>query len=271
MSAPGATRPTSLLSTDQGALEYLTTGTGDPSTVFGHGLAGSIDTTRPFGALVPGRRTYLHFRGHGASSSPETPWTYRALGAELRAVADHVGARQAFGVSMGAGAICAVWEQQPDRFDRAVLALPAVVDAPRTDAALERLLAMAALADDRDTEGVTELLLLEQPAEHRDETAVRDWCARQARVIVHTDVSRALRTIPHQAPLTDRAGLSGVRAPVLLLAQEADPAHPVWVAQELARVLPAAELVVLPPGGILWSHRARVRALIGDFLAADPA
>ena len=50
---------TSLVDGPGGALEVLTTGSGLPSTVFAHGLAGSIETTRPFGARVARRRNYL--------------------------------------------------------------------------------------------------------------------------------------------------------------------------------------------------------------------
>ena len=46
------------------------TGPGEPVTVFAHGLAGSIDETRPFGSGVRGSRVFLHFRGHGATSAP---------------------------------------------------------------------------------------------------------------------------------------------------------------------------------------------------------
>ena len=82
---------TSLVDGPDGALEVLTTGSGLPSTVFAHGLAGSIETTRPFGSGVAGSRTFFSFRGHGASAAPETDWTYAALAAELDAVARHVG------------------------------------------------------------------------------------------------------------------------------------------------------------------------------------
>ena len=104
---------TSLLDGPDGALEVLTTGSGLPSTVFAHGLAGSIETTRPFGSGVSGSRTFFHFRGHGASAAPESDWTYAALAGELEAVAGHVRATQALGVSMGAGALCALLEREP--------------------------------------------------------------------------------------------------------------------------------------------------------------
>ena len=262
-----SSRRTSLLPTKDGALEYLLTGSGSPTTIFGHGLAGSIDTTRPFGSAVKGSRAFFHFRGHGASSSPETPWTYAALAGELRAVADAVGASQALGVSMGAGALCHLLEEAPDRFERLVMVIPAVLDAPRTDHALERLLRMGELAEDRDVDGVFELMLQEQPAPMRDRPQVRTWCRQQAEVIVRTDVGRALRTIPHEVAMSDRDALRGIRSPLLVLAQEDDPAHPVWVAEEIASLVPDATLEVLPAGGILWSHRSTVRHLIGDFLS----
>lgn len=258
---------TSILPTLEGGIEYLRTGSSRPTTVFAHGLAGSINTTRPFGSGVDGTQVYFHFRGHGASSSPESAWTYTALADELDAVATEFSADRAFGVSMGAGAICHLIERRPDRFARVVLVLPAVLDTPRTDSALERLLDMGRLADEYDIDGVFELLLLEQPGEHRDDPAVRNWCTQQAHTIVRTDVSRALRSVPHLTAMHNRQALTEVRAPVLVIAQEDDPAHPIWVARQIAELAPDATLEVLPPGGILWSHRARVRSLVREFLA----
>lgn len=266
MSPAGASR-TSLLPTAHGALEYLVTGTAEPTTVFGHGLTGSIDTTRPFGGGVPGRKAYLHFRGHGASSAPETPWTYGALAEELLTVADHVGATRAVGISMGAGAICRVLEQQPDRFSAVVLIIPAVLDRPRHDEALQRLLRMAELAGERDVEGITELLQLEQPADIRRRPDVEAWCRRQAETIVRTEVGRALRTIPREVPLHDRSRLQQVTAPTLVIGQEEDPAHPAFIARELGEALPQATVEILPPGGLMWQHRDRVRRLVGEFLS----
>ncbi len=259
------TAHTSILPTAEGGIEYLVTGRGDPVTVFAHGLAGSIATTRPFGSGVTGRQAYLHFRGHGASSSPESPWTYSALAGELAAVADHVGATRALGVSMGAGALCHLVEADPDRFERLVLVLPAVLDTPRTDAALDRLVSMARLAEEHDVDGVAELMRWEQPSDRRSDPLVVGWCREQARMIVDTDVSRALRSIPHAVAMHDRSALARLSCPVLVITQQDDPAHPQWVAREIAEIVPDSRLEVLPPGGILWGHRARVRALITEF------
>lgn len=249
-----------------GDLEVLTTGRGRPHTVLAHGLAGSIPTTRPYATAVPGARTFLHFRGHGRSTTPEGPWTYAGLAAELWAVADHVGATQALGISMGAGALCAGLATEPDRFERLVLVLPAAVDRPRDDAALDQFGRLAEHVDGGDREAVAAHLLGAEPPAVRAEPAVRQWAREQADRLVGTGVARALRTLPGLVPVPDRNLLSQVTAPVLLLAQEGDPVHPASVARDLAEVLPGAVLHVLPPGGIMWEHRSRVRELVGAFL-----
>ncbi len=215
MTTAPAGRGTSLLESPDGIIELITTGSGLPATVFAHGATGSIWTTRPFGSGVRGSRTFFHFRGYGASGPVAKPLTYAALESDLRAVADHVGATQALGVSMGAGAMCRLLARSPLRFERLVFALPAALDRPRTDEALDGL---------------------------------------------------ELRT---SVPLTDRAVLMAVTAPALVIAQEQDPEHPVWVAEQLAASLPNARLEVLAPGGILVRHRALIRELIGGFLRDD--
>ncbi len=210
-----AGRITSLLDGPLGPLEFTTTGSGLPATVFAHGVDGSIEATRPFGSGVRGSRTFLHFRGYGASADSDVALTYAALEDDLRAVADHVGATQALGVSMGAGALCALLAHTPLRFERLVFALPAVLDRPRTDGALDGL------------------------------------------------------ELSAEVPLRDRVVLAAVTVPALVIAQEQDLAHPVWVAEQLAASLPDVRLEVLPAGGILLRHRDVMRGLIGGFLSGE--
>jgi pimeloyl-ACP methyl ester carboxylesterase len=203
---------TSMLEGPDGLLEFNTTGSGLPATVFTHGLAGSIETTRPFGSGVRGSRTFMHFRGHGGSAAPETLWTYAALADELSAGADHVGATQALGLSMGAGALCALLAHTPLRFEAVVFVMPAVLDCPRTDEGLDRLVEMAQCADDRDVEALAALLLGGEPVSVRTQPAVRLWCRRQASTQAGTQVSRALRALPTAVPLADRTVLAAVTA-----------------------------------------------------------
>ncbi|GAB3219927.1 hypothetical protein GCM10027452_41140 [Micromonospora halotolerans] len=131
--APRTGRPalpepeTELVTTPHGVrLERLVTGTGDPVTVFAHGLGNGIATTRPFGSGVTGRRLFFQFRGHGRSDSPPGPWSYLDLARDLRAVADLGGATRAFGASLGAGALCRLLVESPERFEKLVFFLPAV-------------------------------------------------------------------------------------------------------------------------------------------------
>jgi pimeloyl-ACP methyl ester carboxylesterase len=269
VTVPPADPTTSLLDGPAGSLELITTGSGLPATVFAHGLTGSIQTTRPFGSGVSGSRTFLQFRGHGGSSATETPWTYPSLANELRAVADQVGATQALGVSMGAGALCSLLARTPLRFEKLVFVMPAVLDRPRTDDALERLVEMARCVDSGDIEALTACLLEGEHASVRTQPAVQLWFRRQAEAMVGTPVSPALRALPTAVPLTDHRVLAGVIAPALVIAQEDDPAHPVWVAERLAASLPDARLVVMAPGGLLWRHRAVMRDLIGGFLSGE--
>jgi pimeloyl-ACP methyl ester carboxylesterase len=119
---------TQLLATGYGAtIEYLVAGVGtpEPVTVFAHGRGGSIESTRPLGSGVPGRKVFFHFRGYGGSSVPSRETTLDDLADDLAAVADHVGADRALGASMGAAALCTLLTRQPDRFARLVFYLPA--------------------------------------------------------------------------------------------------------------------------------------------------
>lgn len=196
-----------------GSLEVVTTGSGLPATVFAPGLAESIQTTRPFGSGVRGSRTFMQFRGSGTSAAGQETWTYAALADDLRAVADHVGATQALGVSLGAGALCSLLARSPLRFEKVVFIMPAVLDRPRTDEVIDHM------------------------------------------------------ALPNAVPLTARSVLEAVTAPALVIAQEQDPVHPVWVAEQLAASLPNVQLEVLAPGGILLRHRALMRDLVGRFLS----
>ncbi|WP_374928043.1 alpha/beta fold hydrolase [Kytococcus sedentarius] len=275
-----------LLSGPDGPLEVLETGSGSPTTVFGHGLAGTIDTTRPFATGVRGSKVFLHFRGHGRSLAPEVAsagsdggeprpgapgrqapaWGYASLAADLRRVADEFGATRALGVSMGAGALTRILSEEPDRFERVVLVIPAVIDRVREDRALDRMAAMARLVEAGDVDALAASLLAEQPPQVQADRHVQVWCAQQARQLVGTPVGTALRALPHEYPIADRGLLARVEAPVLVIGQVEDDAHPAHIAEELGEALGNATVEILPPGGLMWSHRTRVRSLVADFL-----
>jgi pimeloyl-ACP methyl ester carboxylesterase len=255
-----------LIDGPEGALEVLVTGRGDPVTVFAHGLASSVDETRPFGSGVRGSRVFFHFRGHGATFAPPTPWTYAGLQADLMSVVSRYDARRALGVSLGAGAVLGAAWAAPDVFERLVFVLPSTIDLPRHDVAVRRMEQTAELVDRHDLEALAAALVADQPAGVRGRPDVRVWAGRQARRLAGTSVARALRELPSQHPLPAGADLSRISCPVLVLGQEDDAAHPARLARELADRLPDGRVRVFDGDGLLWGHRAEVREVVSSFL-----
>src|SRR5437763_4827589 len=111
-----------------------TEGSGQPVTVFAHGVTSSVAELQPLAARAPGTRVLFDFRGHGRSESPPEAagYDHRAMRTDLAHVADRFNATQALGISMGAGAIMSLLEEQPDRFERLVFFIPASIDAPNS-------------------------------------------------------------------------------------------------------------------------------------------
>ncbi len=194
--------------------------------------------------------------------------TYAALAAEVHAAADHVDADAALGVSMGAGALCALAADEPDRFTALVLVLPAALDAPRSqapgnDAATQRFKHLAHLVAAGNVEDVATYLASWEPV---GGAAVMAWCRAQATHLISSRAQSALMEVPRHSVLADIEALRAVRRPVLVIAQHGDAVHPVSVARQLGEVLPCSRVEVLPQGGIMWAHRDHVRALVGEFL-----
>lgn len=235
---------------------YLTAGSGEPVTVFAHGLANTADDTRPLGSGVHGTRVFLNL----ASA------TYLELADELRGVADAVGATRALGVSMGGGAILRVLTRDPQRFDRLVFFLPGSLDAPRTGAAANRLDALADGAERGDVDGLVALLRAELPPDIAARPEALAFARRQAEEMVHGPASRQLQDLPATRPVEDASALAEVKAPALIVAQRGDAAHPVEVAERLASVLPNARLHVFDRPAAMWTARAAVREKISGFL-----
>jgi 3-oxoadipate enol-lactonase len=272
-SAPRTGRPsipepeTELVATPHGVrLERLVTGSGEPATVFAHGLANGIATTRPLGSAVHGRKIFFQFRGHGRSDAPAGPWSYADLARDLRAVADLGQATQALGVSLGAGALCRLLIESPGRFERVVFFLPAVLDRPRPAAARDRLTDLLDAVESGDASAVADVVSYEAPAPVRNTPAGWAYLRQRVDQLMRDGLAPALATLPDQVPIRDREALTGVTAKALVIGCAGDELHPVGVAEELAGALPDATLHVYDRPGVLWTHRADLRERISDFL-----
>ena len=168
-----------------GLVEYALAGTPPPpATLFLHGLAGSIEDTRPLASGVPGRKVFAHLPGHGGSTGPD-PLGYDTLAAAALAVADHEHATAALGVSLGAATLLRMLSRSPDRFERVVLYFPAVADVPRRPEAVapHHDLADRLAAADASTAWPTRCCA-PSPLAVRDAPIARDWAERRAKELV---------------------------------------------------------------------------------------
>jgi pimeloyl-ACP methyl ester carboxylesterase len=237
----------------------IVTGSGSPVTVAAHGLGASIAETRPLLSGVTGTRVFYAARGHDGDV-PE-PFTYRDLGQDLLRIADAHGATRVLGVSMGSGALWSLLAEQPTRFERVVTYLPGALDRPRADDAVTRLAALATALEQGDEPAVQRWVAQELPEE-----AAAHVPARTAWLLANPGIAVAVRSLPVVTPVPDRSALGAVSADVLVVAQEGDPLHPAQVARDLVAVLPKARLVVFDRPHALLRERARLRALVQEFL-----
>ena len=258
-----------------GQLHCVVTGDGPPTTVFVPGLAQSIADTRPFGSAVVGTRVFVDLRGHGGSPAPGSAdgWTYAALADDVRAVAGSPVAgsapTRALGVSLGAGVLLRLMADEPDRFERVVIALPGTLTAPRPDAALTVTDALAdAIVEGPtgDPVAIAAALVSMQPVAVRGRADVKLWARRHAADLGgRSGIAEAIRRMPRAVALPSLGVFDGVTAEVLVLAQRDDPLHPVESAEQLAAALPNAELAVSDVPWI-WGGRSALRETVSGFL-----
>jgi pimeloyl-ACP methyl ester carboxylesterase len=248
-----------------------TTGSGEPVTVFAHGVTSSIAELEPLALRAPGTRVLFDFRGHGHSESPPEAagYDHQAMRRDLEHVADRFEASQAFGISMGAGTILSLLEDQPDRFERLVFFIPASIDAPNDGSPT----VFPALANLLETYSLEEVVArtIDAPAQAplfaRRPYWRELWRARMMRMNP-TGIPRALRAyVSGSYPVGDAEALRRVRAPALILAHENDPIHSADVARRLADLLPNATLHIWPEPLSMYDDLGAFQEEISEFLA----
>lgn len=255
-----------------------------PHTLFGHGFAGAIRDTRPFGTGITGTKHFLHLPGHGGRPSPGPGWNYGQIAEVLAHALMSTSATQALGVSMSAGGLLRLLSTThpvTGNLKKVALVLPAsftgfsaeVAEANR--AHVEKLRGLVAAGD---VDSITDLMLSREPAEVADLLPARGWTKAKAENLVHTDMSDGLGLAleiavdanvdgAFDANVSDdpMGALARFPGEVLVLTHEDDPAHPVEVAEAIAGAIPESRLEVLPAGSILWRGRHEVRRIIGEF------
>ncbi len=245
-----------------------------PPVVLVHGLSATRRN------VVQGSRALLRrgyrliaydARGHGASS-PGPSYGYEELVQDLEAVLAELEIERAAlaGSSMGAATTMAFTLAQPERVAALVQITPAYTGYARTGNvdgdSWERM------ASGLESGGVDAFVDVAQPQgipEKWRETARE---ATRQRMERHEDphaVAQALRQVPRSIAWKGLEPLEHLEVPVLIVGSrdEVDQLHPLGIAEEYARHLPNAELVVEDKGSSPLAWRgSQLSGVIGDFL-----
>ncbi len=207
-------------------------------------------------------------RGHGASSPAGGPdaYTYDELVRDAAAVMDAAGIARAAvaGQSMGAATAAAVALASPERVSFLALITPAHLGRPSAD--LDR---WDRLADGLERGGPEGFLAALGPltVNERWRDSVRAVILQRLARHDHPEaVAAALRGTPRSAAFDGLDALSGLAVPTLVVGSRdrADPDHPLAVAEEYARRIPGARLVVEEQGEspLAWRGGALSKAIL---------
>jgi pimeloyl-ACP methyl ester carboxylesterase len=215
-------------------------------------------------------------RGHGASSPATTAqaYGYEQLGADLLAVLDARGIDRAVlaGVSMGAHSCLRLAIDAPGRVAGLVAITPGFdpVEYLRAD----RLARWSALEDalrDGGIEGFAEAFAEQRLPERWRDTVGRAVRQRMAEHDHLDAVADALHATPRSAPFADLHALEEIECPTVVIGSrdEADPGHPLVLAERYAELIAGARLIVEDEGAspLAWQG-GRVSSLIGEIVAA---
>ena len=251
--------------TEDAVLHVEVDGSGEPVTVLAHGLTNSCTELAAFTPLVSGTKVRFCFRGHGHSSVPETGYGFADFARDLDAVGNAYGARNAVGTSLGAGAICHLLGEDPARFDRIVLLLPAALDQVVGG---EGFVRTAAVLESMPLDRAIDTILSEpgRAAKYRAAPWLRELDLLLWQDMNAAGVARSLRGIVGDVAIRDRELLRRVDAPVLIIGREGDEIHPAAVARILADLLPGAELILLPGEEELMQAIPTLVGRVGSFL-----
>ena len=196
-------------------------------------------------------------RGHGEScaSANSADYAWPSLADDLLELADHFSAAEpvsAIGTSMGTGAILHAVVNAPDRFEQLVLtAPPSAWEACANQAGMyER---MAARLETSSPEAIaTVFSQIPVPSIFADVSGYLSL--PDVRSAVPPTVLRGAGS----SNLPRHEQLARITQPTLILSWATDPTHPVAVAEELARILPNAQLHVstIAADVSTWGERA---------------
>lgn len=271
MSAPGEARPFAV-DLDGVRIAGEDTGGDGPPIVLLHGLT----ATRRYvvmGSSLLARRGYrlisYDARGHGESSAAleRSAYGYDQLVADLRGILDELELERPVlaGSSMGAATALSLALAEPWRVAALVQATPAYAGPPEEGS--ERR--WDELADGLERDGVDGFMAELRPsvAERWQDSVRRLTRQRLERHRDTAAVADAMRAVTRSTPFKSLEELEHLEVPTLVVGSrdEADPEHPLAVAEAYAERLPLAELAVEEPGRspLAWRGAQLSRKIAG--------
>jgi 3-oxoadipate enol-lactonase len=194
-------------------------------------------------------------RGHGRSTpAPErAAYGYQLLADDLEAVLDQLGLARAIlaGASMGAHTAVRLALTHPERVSGLVLITPSFDPSqPRDEQELARWDALARGLREEGVEGFVRAYDLDAVPQAWRETVERVLRQRLSAHEHPLAVADALEAVPRSRPFERLPELAAIALPSVVVGSrdEADPGHPLVLAELYARTIPGARLVVEQPG-----------------------
>jgi 3-oxoadipate enol-lactonase len=194
-------------------------------------------------------------RGHGRSTpAPDrVSYGYELLADDLEAVLDRLGLARAIlaGASMGAHTAVRLALTRPERVAGLVLITPSFDPSrPRDERELARWDALARGLREGGVEGFVRAYELDAVPQAWRDTVERVLRQRLSAHEHPLAVADALEAVPRSRPFEHLRELEQIALPSVVVGSrdEADPGHPLAVAELYARTIPGARLVVEQPG-----------------------
>lgn len=215
-----------------------------PVLVLSHSLGLSTVMWDPIMPRLIERFRILRYdhRGHGASPSPPGPYEIGDFGRDLVRLLDRLQLERVSFCGLSLGGMVGQWlgVHAPERVDRLVLCCtaPRMLKpedfTARADAVRAR--GMAPIADQAIGRWFTAEFIARRP----------EAIAPLRAALMSSNVEGYAATCEAIAAMDQREGLPRIKAPTLVLAGSADVVTPPAQAEQMAKAIPGAEVVVLP-------------------------
>ena len=253
-------------------LAYAEDGAGRPF-IFQHGLGADSGQTFDLLGKFPGTRLLaMDARAHGTSDvGPEPDIGFETFGQDLYGLLEAAGISKAVvgGLSMGAGISLNFALKYPDMVSALILVRPAWVDEPME--ARELYFAVARTIRQYGAARGREAFLASEV--YREIAAQFPDTAKS--LLGQFDSARAedgvarLERMPADAPDHDRSRWSALTMPVLVLAHDDDPVHPLAGGRAIASAIPSTKFVEITPKSVdRERHEAEIRKEVTEFLSS---